>query len=95
MTVQSRCGQGNGLPPVLCFSLSADEKHKKGFCLSWVDKATEKGEKMDIKITKEQINTTIALALMKHLFNQGKISEKVYKKILAKYGNKGLAELNN
>lgn len=50
---------------------------------------------MDIKITKEQINTTIALALMKHLFNQGKISEKVYKKILAKYGNKGLAELNN
>lgn len=63
--------------------------------MSWADKATEKGEKMDIKITKEQINTTIALALMKHLFNQGKISEKVYKKILAKYGNKGLAELNN
>ena len=36
---------------------------------------------MSSKITKEQINTTMALALMKHLYNQGKISEKVYKKI--------------
>lgn len=63
--------------------------------MSWADKDIKKGEKMDIKITKEQINTIMALALMKHLFNQGKISEKVYKKILAKYANKGLAELNN
>lgn len=47
---------------------------------------------MDNSMTKEQINTTMALALMKHLFNQGKISEKVYKKILTKYGKKGLAE---
>jgi len=43
-------------------------------------------------ITKEQINITMALALMKHLFNQGKISEKVYKKILSQYEKKGLAE---
>lgn len=43
-------------------------------------------------MTKEQINTTMALALMKHLYNQGKISEKVYKKILSQYGKKGLAE---
>jgi hypothetical protein len=50
---------------------------------------------MDTGITKEQINITMALALMKHLFNQGKISERVYKKILAQYGNKGLAETKN
>ena len=31
---------------------------------------------MGSNITKEQINTTMALALMKHLYNQGKISEK-------------------
>lgn len=47
---------------------------------------------MDNKITMEQINTTMALALMKHLYNQGKISEKVYKKILSQYEKKGLAE---
>lgn len=47
---------------------------------------------MNTEITKEQINTTMALALMKHLYNQGKISEKVYKKILSKYEKKGLAE---
>lgn len=51
----------------------------------------EKGERMDTLITKEQINIIMALALMKHLYNQGKISEKVYKKILKEYGNKGLA----
>lgn len=44
------------------------------------------------EITKEQINTTMALALMRYLYNQGKISEKVYKKILSQYGKKGLAE---
>lgn len=41
-------------------------------------------------ITEEQINIIMALALMKHLFNQGKISEKVYKKILTQYEKKGL-----
>lgn len=54
----------------------------------------QKGGNMSSNITKEQINTTMALALMKHLFNQGKISEKVYKKILSKYEKKGLAESN-
>lgn len=54
-----------------------------------------KGENMGNNITKEQINITMALALMKHLFNQGKISEKVYKKILTKYEKKGLAEPKN
>jgi len=43
---------------------------------------------MSEKITKEQINLIMALALMKHLYNQGKISEKVYKKILDKYEKK-------
>lgn len=52
----------------------------------------EKGGNMGSNITKEQINTTMALALMKHLYNQGKISEKVYKKILSQYEKKGLAE---
>lgn len=46
---------------------------------------------MDTKITNEKINVTMALALMKYLFNQGKISESVYKKILDQYGKKGLA----
>lgn len=47
---------------------------------------------MGDNVTKEQINTTMALALMKHLYNQGKISEKVYKKIVSRYEKKGLAE---
>ena len=51
----------------------------------------DEGEKMSEKITKEQINVTMALALMKYLYNQGKISEKVYKKILDKYSKKSLA----
>lgn len=50
---------------------------------------------MSSNITKEQINITMALALMKHLYNEGKISEKVYKKILSQYGKKGLAESKN
>ena len=41
-------------------------------------------------VTKEQINTTIALALMKHLYRKGEISEKVYRKILQQYGKKGI-----
>lgn len=50
---------------------------------------------MSSEITREQINTTMALALMRYLYNQGKISEKVYKKILVQYGKKGLAEAEN
>lgn len=50
---------------------------------------------MDTKITKEQINTTMALALIKHLFNQGKISKRVYKNILNEYGKKGLEKHSN
>ena len=45
---------------------------------------------MSINVSSEQINTAMALALMRHLFNQGRISEKVYKKILAQYGKKCL-----
>lgn len=41
-------------------------------------------------VTKEQINTTIALALMKHLYRKDEISEKVYRKILQQYGKKGI-----
>lgn len=63
--------------------------------MSYADKSARKGEKMNIKMTKEQIDTIMALAMMKHLFNQGKISEKVYKRILANYGNKTLAEQGN
>lgn len=55
----------------------------------------KKGENMSSEITREQINTTMALALMRYLYNQGKISEKVYKKILVQYGKKGLAEAEN
>lgn len=48
---------------------------------------------MSNNITKEQINTIMALALMKQLLNQGKISEKVYKRILSQYEDKALAEV--
>jgi hypothetical protein len=44
------------------------------------------------KATREQINTTMALALMEHLYNEGKISKKVYEDILAKYRDKGIAK---
>ncbi len=50
---------------------------------------------MSKSITKEQINTTMALALMRYLYNQGKISEKVYKKIVDNYSKKALAESNS
>lgn len=46
---------------------------------------------MEGKVTQEQINVTIALALMKYLYNNGEISEKVYKKIIQKYRKKGIA----
>lgn len=52
-----------------------------------------KGGNMSNNITKEQINTIMALALMKQLLNQGKISEKVYKRILSQYEDKALAEV--
>ena len=55
----------------------------------------KKGENMGNEITKEQINMMMALALMKYLYWEGKISEKVYKKILSKYGEKGLADIKN
>jgi len=45
---------------------------------------------VNTQISREQINYTMALALMKFLFNQGKISERTYKTILKKYGKKGL-----
>ena len=82
----------------MCYFEKAGEK----FCLlmrAWQDflgchgqimLCNKKGGNMGSNISKEQINTTMALALMKHLYNQGKISEKVYKKILSQYGKKGL-----
>lgn len=45
---------------------------------------------MEKDIKQKQINTTIALGIMRHLYNKGEISEKVYKKIIAKYGKDGL-----
>lgn len=71
-----------------------DGKEFRG-CHGQIKSMQQEGGNMGSNITKEQINTTMALALMKHLFNQGKISEKVYKKILSKYEKKGLAESKN
>lgn len=48
---------------------------------------------MEENLKKEQINVLMALALMKHLYNQQKISEKTYKKILSQYANKELADV--
>lgn len=64
-------------------------------CHGQINLCNEKGGNMGSNITKEQINTTMALALMKHLYNQGKISEKVYKKILLQYEKKGLEKSKN
>jgi hypothetical protein len=36
---------------------------------------------METNLSKEDINLIMALALIKHLFNQGKISELVYRNI--------------
>lgn len=40
--------------------------------------------------TQEQIDTTIAIAIMKKMLNDGKITDKVYNRILSKYSKKGL-----
>lgn len=47
---------------------------------------------MGEKENPEQINTMMALALMKHLYNEGKISENVYRKIVKKYGKKSIVK---
>lgn len=96
MTVRYRCGQCNELSLVCVFLkefclLMRAEKEFRG-CHGQIKLCNKKGGNMGSNITKEQINTTMALALMKHLYNQGKISEKVYKKILSQYGKKGLAD---
>lgn len=49
--------------------------------------------KMKNEFTQEQINLTMALALMKYLYNNGKISENVYRKIIAKYGKKAIVNI--
>lgn len=67
--------------------LSADERKAKFFCHQQIRKEFFMNE----QITKEQINTTIALALMKYLYNKGDISEKVYKKIIMQYGKNCIA----
>lgn len=50
---------------------------------------------MEENLKKEQLNVLMALALMKHLYNQQKISEKTYKKILSQYANKELADVES
>ena len=47
---------------------------------------------MKSDITKLQINTIIALALMRYLYRKREISEKVYRKILQKYGKVVIAK---
>lgn len=47
---------------------------------------------MKSDITKLQINTIIALALMRYLYRKREISEKVYQKILQKYGKVVIAK---
>lgn len=49
--------------------------------------------KMKNQFTQEQINLTMALALMKYLYNNGKISENVYRKIIVKYGKKAIVNI--
>jgi len=44
-----------------------------------------KGVKMENEKFKTQINTTIALGIMRNLYNSGEIPEEVYKKIVEKY----------
>lgn len=49
---------------------------------------------MKSSATKEEINVTIALCVMRHLYKEEKISKKVYQSIVKEYGSKGLANID-
>ena len=44
--------------------------------------------------TKDEINLTIALCMMRRLYKEDKISKKVYQSIVKEYGSKGLASID-
>ena len=95
MTVRYRCGQCNELSLVCIFFervcrevLSADESRERVSWLSWADKLCILRKEIIVDNSKKDNNERvrdadriIALALMEHLFNEGKISELVYRNI--------------
>lgn len=44
--------------------------------------------------TKDEINVTIALCMMRRLYKEDKISKKVYQSIVKEYESKGLASVD-
>lgn len=67
--------------------MSADESREKVSWLSWVDKVMRYGKEIILKnetsgkTSERDADRIIALALIRHLYNEGKISELVYKNI--------------
>ena len=61
--------------------------HRKGNCI--LDKGIELE---NLKFTKEQFNYTIALAMMEKYYKEGKITKRLYEKIVEKYESKTLAK---
>lgn len=67
--------------------LSADESRELDSCLSWADKIVQHGKEIILKnetsgkTSERDADRIIALALIRHLYNEGKISELVYKNI--------------
>lgn len=67
--------------------MSADESREKVSWLSWADKVMRYGKEIILKnetsgkTSERDADRIIALALIRHLYNEGKISELVYKNI--------------
>lgn len=67
--------------------MSADESRERVSWLSWADKVMQYGKEIILKneiggkVSERDADRIIALALIKHLYNEGKISELVYKNI--------------
>lgn len=67
--------------------MSADESRERVLWLSWADKVMQYGKEIILKnetsgkTSERDADRIIALALIRHLYNEGKISELVYKNI--------------
>lgn len=67
--------------------MSADESWERVSWLSWADKVMQYGKEIILKnetsgkTSERDADRIIALALIRHLYNEGKISELVYKNI--------------
>lgn len=75
------------------FLLSVDERWEGDSCLSWADNPQEKGAGMEKKLDptileQSDINIITALALIRQLYLDKKISQTVYRNIKKDYATK-------